>query len=261
MRPPTSNPITQGKHGNYNAVDYSSRPDVYIYAPEGGKVTFYQYAGNCGNNLQFAGVSGYTHGFCHLETSYVKVGQTIQKGQKIGKMGYTGLTDPVGPNGRHLHWVLRKGNTYYYPPSKVTEPFKGETMSADATIKKVFRMGLSREPDSGAFTTYRKTTDLQLIDSVYGSSERASKLKAWGVSGWNFGGRITNLVNYANKVNAEVADLKSRVADKDGRIAELGRVVEIKDTEIQRLQAAGGDLNKWETLKALIKELFSFGKE
>lgn len=123
MRPPTGNPITQGKHGAYNAVDYSSAPDPIIYAPE--NVVIHAYllnAGDAGNNLQANGQNG-RHGFCHLEESYAKPGQTILKGQPLGKMGYTGLTIPSGPQGRHLHWVLLRNGVYVYPPDFITETF------------------------------------------------------------------------------------------------------------------------------------------
>jgi len=39
----------------------------------------------------------------------------------------------------------------------------------------VFEMGLGRQPDAGAYTTYRKTTDAVLVQSVYVSGERAQR--------------------------------------------------------------------------------------
>lgn len=116
--------MTQGKHGRFNAIDYSYLPDSYIYAPESGTITFYGNAGDCGNNLQLT-AGNRVHGFCHLQNALVTVGQKVTKGQKIGIMGYTGLTIPKGPAGRHLHWIIRVGNTYVYPPTLVTEPFGG----------------------------------------------------------------------------------------------------------------------------------------
>lgn len=128
MRPPTNNPVTQGKHGTYNAVDYDDQPDADFYAPEAGTVVSYAYNGTCGNNLQVQGANG-RHGFCHLEKSYVAVGAKVKKGQRIGRMGYTGYTIPDDVlAGTHLHWVLRLANgTYVYPPSKITEPFGGSS--------------------------------------------------------------------------------------------------------------------------------------
>lgn len=126
MRPPSNNPVTQTKHGQFHAVDYSARPDPIIYAPE--KLTFFVYlqnAGDAGNNLQATGKSG-RHGFCHLEECYLQPGQTVLAGTPIGKMGYTGKTVPSGPAGRHLHWVLYRNGAYVYPPDYITEPFKEE---------------------------------------------------------------------------------------------------------------------------------------
>jgi hypothetical protein len=133
MRAPTTNPITQARHGDFNAVDYSYLPDIYFYAPEDGVVTFLQVAGDCGLNLQITS-GNHRHGFCHLEQSYVAVGDHVKKGQKLGKMGYSGLTIPKGPDGRHLHWViyLINENKYVYPPDLVDE--QGEEMTSQSII-------------------------------------------------------------------------------------------------------------------------------
>ena len=123
MQKPTTNPITQGKHGTYNAVDYSAKPNPVFYAPEAGKITAYGRSGTCGNRLELTGATG-RHGFCHLEKPYVKVGQKVVRGQKIGKMGYTGYTIPAGSGGRHLHWVIQRNGVYVYPPSRVDQSFR-----------------------------------------------------------------------------------------------------------------------------------------
>lgn len=150
MRPPTSNPVTQTKHGDYTAVDYSSRPDPNIYAPEDGKVTFYGVAGNCGNNLQIQS-GNRRHGFCHLQEALVSAGQLVRKGQIVGVMGYTGLTIPSGPNGRHLHWVINiGGSTYVYPPSLVTEPFnQGEPMITKEQEQVLAQIATGSNPGAG----------------------------------------------------------------------------------------------------------------
>lgn len=134
MKKPTNNPITQTEHGPYNAVDYSYLPDPNIYAPESGKVTSYAYAGQCGNNLQIQGDSGYLHGFCHLEKTYVRGGDKVTAGQKIGVMGYTGYTIPAGPAGRHLHHVMTKGGKWYYPPSITKEPAGTSSSKGDSNM-------------------------------------------------------------------------------------------------------------------------------
>lgn len=169
MRPPTGNIITQGVHGMYNGVDYSYKPDPVFYAPE--DITFYWYgdSGDCGNNLQVTGAHG-THGFCHLEESYIKPGETKKKGEALGKMGYTGKTIPVGPEGRHLHHVIKTpGGNYIYPPSLETEPFKGgevQNVNYDALARRVLTLGLfliveGNDPD-------RQPTQKEVQDAIDG---------------------------------------------------------------------------------------------
>lgn len=136
MQSISQNPITQGKHGAYNAVDIGPSPDPYYYAPEDGIVTLADSVPGdttCGKRLKLKGATG-EHGFCHNDTIYVKVGQSVKRGQKLAKMGYTGLTDPDNvPAGTHVHWILNINGLWVYPPSKVNQPFikLGATVSTD----------------------------------------------------------------------------------------------------------------------------------
>lgn len=123
MQTPTANAISQGIHGAYNAVDFYSTPDPIIYAPEDGTITAkVPNNGDCGNSLKMRGGTGES-GFCHLEEYYVNVGQQVVRGQPLGKMGYTGLTIPTGPGGRHLHWILNRNSQWVYPMTFVNEAF------------------------------------------------------------------------------------------------------------------------------------------
>lgn len=176
MRPPTANAITQGMHGTFNAVDYSSAPDPDFYAPEDATIVSYAQNGDCGNNLQMDGPTG-RHGFCHVEYINVAVGARVNKGQKLGRMGYNGLTIPAGPAGRHLHWVLRLPNgTYVYPPTKITEPFGGSQGGTNVILteedaKTLYRRLFNREGDAGGVKNYTgKTLDFALNDML-GSQE------------------------------------------------------------------------------------------
>lgn len=64
------------------------------------------------------------------------------------------------------------------------------------------------------------------------------------------------------------ANLRTAVKEKDSQIGELTKVVGIKDKaiadqlkEIEALKAQVGDNSKWETFKALIRELFNFNNK
>jgi len=127
MQVPTKNRATQGKHGQYNAVDYSAKTLLgtwrkTIYAPEAGKITAYGKSGQCGNRLELTAGKN-RHGFCHLEKKLVKLGATVKRGQAIGVMGYTGYTIPSGVRGTHLHWVINRSGKYIYPPTLVNQSF------------------------------------------------------------------------------------------------------------------------------------------
>lgn len=123
MQLPTQNAVSQGKHGAYNAVDFRSVPDVFYYAPEDGTVNaIARNNGDCGYSFNLTGASG-QHGFCHNEEVYVTSGQTVKRGQRLAKMGYTGKTIPTGPGGRHLHWTLNRNGAWVYPPDYVNESF------------------------------------------------------------------------------------------------------------------------------------------
>lgn len=135
MRPITGNPKSQGKHGKYNAVDYSPWADYpkrtiwdpNIYAPEDGEIVFYGENGDAGIQIQLKGKTGRT-GIAHTDPAFrlVEVGQRVKVGQHIGVMGYTGYTEPKGKAGTHAHQTLLLPNgTYVYPPDLITEPFGG----------------------------------------------------------------------------------------------------------------------------------------
>jgi len=150
MQAPTQNGVTQGKHGNYNAVDYSSSPDIFYYAPEDGVIeSVVRNNGDCGYSFNLRGGSG-VHGFCHNEELFVSNGQRVVRGQRIAKMGYTGKTIPSGPAGRHLHWILNRGGAWVYPPSLVNEAFKkegGEQPMNEGDVINMYQSLLDRKPD------------------------------------------------------------------------------------------------------------------
>lgn len=198
MRPPTGNPITQGKHGKYNAVDYNDTPDDTVYAPE--DMTYHAYyplAGDAGNNLQMMGAHG-RHGFCHLDSILVKPGQSVKKGEPIAKMGYTGLTIPKGPAGKHLHWVLYRNGVYVYPPTLITEPFGGS---------------------QGGNSMDGKFKDDEDIQAAYVGlrGERATQAEVAGHRGSNWRAFFTNQYAVQEAKNnaaerAQVASLRQQVA-------------------------------------------------
>lgn len=116
------NQITQKFTSSHKAVDivkYKSQLDDII-AHSDGKVVFCQTGqknnkgskGNAsyGNCVKLDHGSGYTTLYAHLDSIEVKLGDTVKKGQKIGRMGNTGNS-----YGAHLHWEVRFNNKHIDP--------------------------------------------------------------------------------------------------------------------------------------------------
>jgi len=176
MQTITLNPKTQGKHGIYNAVDFSPNPDPIYYAPEDGTITFWGENGTMGLALKMQGITG-LHGFGHNERSLVKVGDKVKRGQPLAKMGYTGLTDPDDvPAGTHVHWVINRNGVYVYPPDLINETFikQGGNVSTDAVteqeLKEVHYGALFSWPGQLYINAYKGQPLQKVIESLRASN-------------------------------------------------------------------------------------------
>lgn len=178
MQTISQNPITQGKHGAYNAVDIAPNPDVYYYAPEDGTITAWGDSGTCGLRLELSGATG-RHGFCHNESSLVNVGQKVKRGQKLAKMGWTGYVLPPGPGGRHVHWVIQRNGVYVYPPSLVNESFIKLGSGGNDVVEvlnrgdvvNMYRAMLGRDPSEQEINIYDGKTWKTVVEAFVGSDE------------------------------------------------------------------------------------------
>jgi murein DD-endopeptidase MepM/ murein hydrolase activator NlpD len=106
-------PVTKTKK-HHNGTDiWSGQEPCWIEAPYAGKVV------GVGNNPAGFGNSvtlkhkikgeWYTTLYAHMADGSVKVkvGQKVEAGQPLGKMGTTGMS-----TGKHLHWELHKGTQH-----------------------------------------------------------------------------------------------------------------------------------------------------
>ena len=185
------------------------------------------------------------------DISNLRVGQTVKQNAPFYQEGTAG-----NATGNHVHLECAKGrftgtgwnqNSYGY--WVINNPYKphmmfwvdgkiinggglnwksttgGTSMAKDTTIQRVFEMGLSRKADSGALTTYRQATDEVLVNSVYTSAERASKLKGAAVVGGNWVGRIATLMAAEQVLTGKVSSLTATVSDKNKVIVEGERVI------------------------------------
>jgi septal ring factor EnvC (AmiA/AmiB activator) len=274
MQAPTTNRVTQARHGTYNAVDYSARPDPTIYAPEDGKITAYGPSGRCGNRLELTAGPN-RHGFCHLEKPLVRVGQKVKRGQSIGIMGYTGYTRPAGPAGSHLHHVINRNGVYVYPPSLVTQVAKKEEeMIKDADNE------YGRWKKLAYQIRGRNLTRTEFIGSAVGRSwlqametlsddkeaDRNTKDAEIGkkarVEEWQSAHRdATKLTSQLIKMETELVSMtnkaKAKQAEVDGLVDSQAELIKAHKEDMKKVQALVNTKNK--EVERLAKQLEGCG--
>lgn len=109
-----------GSTGNHGGVDLAAS-GIYgasIYAARGGTVIRVAYEENgYGNYIIIDHGDGYVTVYGHCSKILVSQGQTVNKGDVIGKVGSTGRS--TGP---HLHFEVRKDNVRQDPLNYITVP-------------------------------------------------------------------------------------------------------------------------------------------
>lgn len=105
--------------GSYHgALDLCVRGGTYglpIVAAEGGRVITSTYHWAYGNYIVIDHGNGLSTLYAHCSARNVSVGQTVSKGQTIGKVGSTGRS--TGP---HLHFEVRVNGTRMNPSNYIT---------------------------------------------------------------------------------------------------------------------------------------------
>jgi murein DD-endopeptidase MepM/ murein hydrolase activator NlpD len=105
-------PVTGIRH-LHNGIDLSGTGlNSNIYAANSGTVTLVRTHGGYGKTVIINHNNGYYSLYGHLNGYTVEVGQTVTKGQVIGKMGNTGVS-----TGIHLHFSIFLGDPMKYAPT------------------------------------------------------------------------------------------------------------------------------------------------
>ncbi|GAB1467782.1 peptidoglycan DD-metalloendopeptidase family protein [Candidatus Cloacimonadota bacterium] len=126
-----------GRWAFHQGVDYRARYGTPVYAVANGSVTSAAYNGGYGNQVQIKHPSGLTTLYAHLSSISVRGGQTVKKGQVIGRVGSTGRS-----TGAHLHFGLLQGKSYINPTNlkmvgaeKLTDAQMAEFKSQQGRIR------------------------------------------------------------------------------------------------------------------------------
>lgn len=95
------NPFT-GLNQMHEGIDISNRVGTPVIAPADGIVTDTGKDYSLGNVIVISHGFGITTRYCHLNKYFVKPGQKVKRGDKIGEVGMSGKS--TGP---HLHYEVR----------------------------------------------------------------------------------------------------------------------------------------------------------
>jgi len=109
---PAAGSITQYFRWYHPAIDIANRAAPSILAADAGKVIVAGWPDGVGygNRVLIDHGNGYTTLYAHLSSIYVSVGQTVNRGASIGRMGSTGRS-----TGTHLHFEIHKNGIAQNP--------------------------------------------------------------------------------------------------------------------------------------------------
>ena len=93
------------KYKFHDGHDYSARIGTAVHSTANGRVRKSKYWGSFGNYIEIDHGNGYITAYGHLSNRSVKVGDKVNRGQKIGEVGNTGRS--TAP---HLHYEVQYKN-------------------------------------------------------------------------------------------------------------------------------------------------------
>lgn len=101
---PTSGSITQYFRWYHTGLDIANKSGPDVLAADSGTVVVAGWPDNWGygNRVMIDHGNGFVTLYAHLSAIYVKVGQTVNSGSAVGRMGNTGRS-----TGTHLHFEVR----------------------------------------------------------------------------------------------------------------------------------------------------------
>lgn len=103
------------EYRRHTGIDIGLPIGSLIYAADGGRVIFTGNKAGYGITIMIDHGENITTLYAHLSKIYVKVGDLVFKGEKIGASGNTGIT--TGP---HLHFEVRKNGVPIDPKTKLS---------------------------------------------------------------------------------------------------------------------------------------------
>ena len=106
---------TAGASTNHKGIDLAAPYGAAILASAAGKVTTATYSKSAGNYIVIAHGNGMSTVYMHCSALLVSVGQVVNQGDVIAKVGSTGYS-----TGNHLHFGVIKNGSYVNPMGYVS---------------------------------------------------------------------------------------------------------------------------------------------
>lgn len=95
---------------HHDGIDIKAPKGFPVYATANGEIIFSGRMGGYGNTIKIKHNNNFETMYGHLKDILVEIGQNVQKGEKIGTIGNTGLTTMT-----HLHFEIRKDSVAIDP--------------------------------------------------------------------------------------------------------------------------------------------------
>lgn len=99
--------------GRHSGIDIANVVGTPVLAYRSGTVSSVEYSGACGRNVVLMHDDSESR-YCHLSGTDVVTGQLVNTGDKIGRMGSSGVS-----TGSHLHFQITKAGQLVDPRSVV----------------------------------------------------------------------------------------------------------------------------------------------
>lgn len=106
--------ITQYYSWRHTGLDIANKIGTPLYAAEAGKVEFSGWSNGYGNNVVINHGGGKKTRYAHASKLFVKVGESVERGEQIAAMGSTGWS-----TGSHIHFEVIINGTKYNPLSYI----------------------------------------------------------------------------------------------------------------------------------------------
>ena len=115
-----SSPYGMRKHPRggkkfHAGIDLAAMRGTPVMASASGVIVQAQYVAGYGNNIIVSHNNRFKTRYAHLHKMYVKPGQTVEQGQKIGAVGATGYVRKSGRDGSHLHFEIYSDGRHVNP--------------------------------------------------------------------------------------------------------------------------------------------------